>query len=451
MTWLAAVGLVACSGDEGGDGIVPLDADADTDADTDSDTDTDADTDTDTGVAPTGLCTPLQIGPGTAVAAGADLQAAIDAADPDTVLDLASGTYAIGAPLQIGKPLTLRSASGVATDVTLDMNYAAGNLIEVTSADVTIAHLTMTKSGASAVSVRPADTPITGLRVHDVRVVDPGGISVVIDARAADDDAVYLGADDSEVSCSSFLLSDAGRLQLPAQSGTCVSGAVLGEGVSGLTVRDNRIEGFWCGSGVEGMPAIVVQGGVRDVTITRNNVVQSRLGILVGGQPSNEVRSYDDTPCSVAAEATQAVDITVTNNIVGAQDVDMLELPFDFVEAGIVLRDACDAFVVHNSLYSAIDANSGITYQFERTSGVVANNLMSDGLIRLQDAVISVVGNLEGVSGATWFYPQDGDFHTSPGAIGVIDEGLTDYLVEVPIDIDGDERDATPDIGADEL
>ncbi|MEO0600642.1 MAG: hypothetical protein AAF211_04345 [Myxococcota bacterium] len=452
--WVALAGLVACSGDEKDtDGIVPLDSDADTDSDADSDADTDGDTDsdTDTDPPPTGLCTPLQVAAGTRLGAGNSLAQAVENASPGDVLELAAGDYIVGDTIPIDKALTIVSVDKDPSVVTIDMGYNGGNLFDITASDVTIAHVTLKNTGRDAVTVTARTENLTGFRLHDIVVEDPGANAVVIQGQSPDDD-VWYGIDDSEISCNSFLLSDQGRDDLAAVCGT---GVILADGIRDVVIRDNRTEGFWCAGGISNpVPNIVVKSGSRDVEITRNNVLDARLGIQVGDTPALDIRDYDDDDTDCGPEAVQTYRVVVTNNIVAAEDEGLRS----YVRAGIELNDACESQILHNSLYAhptsvaseVVDA--GLFLIGERTTGNATNNLISGGIVRPGALAPIVRGtNIEGAASDSWFYPFQLDFHTSPGATDAIDQGDTGFEAVVPIDIDGDMRDATPDIGADEI
>ena len=106
--------------------------------------------------------------------------------------------------------------------------------------------------------------------------------------------------------------------------------------------------------------------------------------------------------------------------------------------------------VIHNSVQSAVapDAAS-IEHRYDTTTGVIANNLASYVIRRLDASALDEDTNLENVGADTWFYPAGGDFHTAPGATWAVDQGSTAHTL--PDDVDGEPRDdGLPDVGADE-
>ena len=446
--WTALALLVACKGgkDEDDGTIIPLDeADADTDADADADADTDADsdtdTDTDTDTEPPPLCEALTPpGDAVAVAAGDDLAAAIGSAASGATLSLADGTYAVTGPIRIEQPITLLSASGQRDGVTIDGGKDGGNLFEISASDVTIAHLTLTASYDDLVAIRPDGADVTGIRLHDVHLLDAGRFAITVNG---DDAGHYV--DGGELSCSSIELSDDGRFDIREQ---CNAGGIDAYGARGWTVRDNRIEGLWCDIG-SARPAIRFTRGSRDTEVTRNTLIDDVLGIVLGETQDQIGRVYDDAPCGPTV--LQHIDGRITNNIVAAFDQGIVESN-NGVVAGIRAESSCNVRVLHNSVYSAIEPGSSIEHSYPTTTGVFGNNLLSHAIRRLQESVADDVQNLENQPFDTWYYPAQRDFHTAPGASWAIDQGSTDFVEELAVDIDDEPRDdGLPDIGADEI
>lgn len=439
---LALVLLIACKGGDKDDSITPLDeTDAHTDVDTD--VDTDGDTDTDTGPVANDVCAPLPAptGPTVDVSPGVNsLSQAVAAAAPGTTLLLADGTYSARVTIPIDKALTIRSASGDREAVIIDGERVvdSGNLFVISASDVTIAHVTVEHSWEDLVHVQPDGAPITGVRLHDVHLRDPGRQAVYIGTDGAGN---Y--ADDGEVTCSNIELTQDGRTDI---RGSCDTGGIDAYGARGWEVRDNRIYGFWCPFG-QSRPGIRFFRGARDTLITRNDVGDVTSGIVLGETRDLETRTYADNPCS---GLVQSIDGVITNNLVWAHDDDIVASNAG-IEVGILAESSCNVRIVHNSVYAAVEPNVGsIEHRYETTTGVVANNLASHAIRRLDDSLLISESNHEGATIDTWYYRAGGDFHTAPAATWAIDQGSTEYTL--PDDFDATERtDGLPDIGADEL
>ncbi len=437
--WAWLLGLAACGGDKTEptpDGDADTDTDADTDADTDTDTDADTDTDPEAGPCPTVEPT----GTSRAVAAGEDLAAAIADADAGDTLLLADGTWAVTPPLVLDKPLVVRSASGDPASVVLDGGARGGDLVQIAADGVTLAHLTLANAGEDAISVDLATDTRADLRLWDLVITDPGRMAIVADG----DFAGGHGLEGAELACVSASLSAAGRGRV---GGECETGGVDATGARDVLVRDSRFSGFWC----EDDPAMVgirFWRGSRDITITRNVLADVGTGIVVGQTQDAIGRTWADEPCATT-DVLQAVDTTVTNNVVFVAAADAVASN-DALSVGILAESSCNATILHNSIYSGKEPALGaIRQRFATTTGIIANNLVSHDVLRIDGALADARANAENARFDTWYFPAQGDFHTAPAASWAIDQG--DPTATVPDDMDGEPRDdGLPDIGADE-
>lgn len=437
--------MVACTGDTKDTTLIPPPPDSGTDTTETDTTDTDTTDTTDTTTpTPDGLCEPLDVPAGAvAVAAGADLQAAVDAAADGATLALAAGTYNITTPIVLNKPITLMAADADAASVVLDGNYVASDLLRVTAGDVTIAHLTLKRSGDALIQVDSSAADVPRPRVHMVKMIDPGRAGVTNFTGVEVYDAFH--ADDGEVSCNEFDLTDVGRDEVV---GLCGVTGIEVYGGRGWTIRDNRITNMYCDIGFSG-PAITATRGSRDTVITRNQLVDVSFGIVLGETADQIGRVYDDAPCG--SGVIQHIDGWVTNNIVAANDADLLVT--DGFLSGIRMETSCNINVLHNSVFSAVTPELGaIEQKYTTTTGLIANNLLSDKIVRYPGADADVVGNYETATLSFFFFPAEDDFHTSPGATYAIDQGDPITIGLVTDDVDGAPRDdGAPDIGADEI
>jgi hypothetical protein len=80
----------------------------------------------------------------------------------------------------------------------------------------------------------------------------------------------------------------------------------------------------------------------------------------------------------------------------------------------------------------------------------VANNISSAAAVRLDGSTANADPNLELVVDAGFEHAPSGDLHLSAFDVGAVDASDAAWLTDVPEDIDGQPRDATPDFGADE-
>ena len=80
----------------------------------------------------------------------------------------------------------------------------------------------------------------------------------------------------------------------------------------------------------------------------------------------------------------------------------------------------------------------------------IYNNLLSHTIKIRDNATGDIQGNLEYSPGSIFADVLSGDLHIKANSASVIDQGFTQYD-QILYDIDGDTRDSSPDIGADEL
>ena len=440
MRWWPMMWLVACGGDKDDAPIEPFTETGTTDT---------APTTTDTGTppvtVPTGLCVPLPAatGPVVSLTPSDNLAAAVAAAAPGDTLSLAAGTYALSAPLVIDKALTLRSAADDPTTVTIDGGYHGGHVVEIQAAGVTLGHLGIAHATQALVHIQPVGADITDTRLHDLHLIDPAERAVFVDDTADGRFAV----DGGEISCSQVELSDDGRLEVVD---ACNVGGFELLSTRDWTIRDNSFDGLWCDRGLA-RPGIRATEGVRDLRIWRNVMTDTVQGIVLGEGQQPVARRYADDPCGDAY--AQAIDSQVVNNIVSAYRQLLID-SFDGIGTGIRVESACNSTVIHNSVYARTAAPPGrysIEHRFALTTGVVANNLTTWSVQRSDNSLADAASNVELIDDNVWFFPSDGDFHLAPAAgDDVIDACSADYLADVPDDVDGDARDASPDCGADE-
>jgi hypothetical protein len=84
------------------------------------------------------------------------IQAAIDAATDNDVLDLSSGIFFLSETLVIDKPLTLRGSSDLLNLTTINLDGVSGYGIHITSAGVSLEHLTVTAGATVTYGIKAA-------------------------------------------------------------------------------------------------------------------------------------------------------------------------------------------------------------------------------------------------------------------------------------------------------
>jgi hypothetical protein len=275
-------------------------------------------------------------------------------------------------------------------------------------------------------------------------VIDPGQQAIKINEGSGG----Y--PDDGEVACSLLSLSDDGRDYVTSQvsSGSrCYTGGVDAHEARGWSVRDNWIEGFWCGGAGErylSEHGIHFWDGSRDTVVERNTLVDNARGIGFG--MSSGGRQYADAPCGgLSADHYGGI---IRNNAIVATRPELLSSG-NGVDGGIQLWYACEVGVYHNSFASKSAPFHAIEYRFATTSADIANNLLSHDLAARDGGTARLSANREDVPLSLFQDVDAADLHLVPGA-SAIDAGDPAVRSRCDEDIDGEPRDSAPDQGMDE-
>jgi hypothetical protein len=393
-------------------------------------------------------CPPLPPATGNVVNVStvAGLESAVNnSASGDTIL-VADGYYNLdGVYLLFNTPgVTLRSASGNRQAVVLDGNYLTTEITQIVASNVTIADLTLREAYNHPIHVVSSESNSTlNTLIYNVHIIDPGQQAIKINPVPG---GFY--ADDGVIACSHIELTDAGRAHI---RDNCYTGGVDAHQARGWTVRDNRIEGFWCETGLS-EHAIHLWRGCRDTTIERNILLDNARGIGLGLATDGEGRTYPDNPCPAASGYVDDFGGIVRNNFIAANSNGLFASEYGF-DCGICLWNACNAQALHNTVYTADPAGtfSSIEWRFPNTKAQVINNLVNHTLRERDGATAEQSGNLTSAL-TEWFVAAGaGDLHLAPAAVAAIDQVTA--LVGVTDDIDGEPRPlgARADIGADEF
>jgi len=374
---------------------------------------------------------PPAAGPTTSVSTPAQLEAAVNgAAAGDTIL-LQDGFYDLsGVVIWIDTPnLTLRSASGNREAVVLDGDYDAsfGELLSIHASGVTIADLTLQRAYNHPIHITgTASGPISGILLHNLHIIDPGQQAVKVNPISTGVGTV----DDSTIECSLIELTRSGR---PHIRDNCYTGGIDAHDATGWRVWRNRIQGFWCASGLS-EHGIHFWRQSQDTIVEDNVVLDCARGIGFGLGEGAEGHSGG----------------IIRNNFVAAADTDLFDSEYGF-DGGIALWGAGGAQVYHNTVAATQAPFASIEWRFASTTAEIANNLVTHSMVGRNGATANLTTNIVGAP-ASWFASiANGDLHlVDPGSAPVnaatpLAAGLCDS------DIDGEIRDSAPDIGADEL
>ena len=354
----------------------------------------------------------------------AGLPDVVAAAAPGTTVLLKDGAYRLSSGVKIRRPgITLRSASGDARAVVIDGQYRTPELVVITASDVTIADVTLTRAVDHLVHIMPAGpATVRSPRLRGLRLIDAGEQFVKVNpdfGRTAPVDAGVL-------ECSLLQLTDEGRPRVETLGGTsCYTGGIDAHLAAGWTVRRNRFEGLFCRTGFLAEHAIHFWNGSRDTVVEQNTIVNCARGIGLGLGPSTTERGG-----------------LVRNNMIYA---DIPEY-----DTGIGLEQAVDVRVLHNTVFAtskATRAYSSIDARFAGTKAEIVNNLVNNITVR-QGATVTATHNVQRVTTTAFVDPAKADLHLRADFAAAVNAGRV--LPDAGLDIDGEPRGATPDIGADE-
>ena len=373
--------------------------------------------------------TPAQTGQLASIIAGA--------AAGVTIL-LADGIYTPLPRLNMMTPgVSLRSASGNASAVVLDGNYATDEIVFIGASNVTVAEITVTRAINHPIHVSPPDAGpnVTGVRLYRLRLIDGGEQFVKVNPNGAR----TFWVDDGRLECSTLHLTDAGRPHVVSLPGLpCYTGGIDAHGARGWIVRRNRFEGFWCTTGLS-EHAIHFWSASRD-TISENNwIVNCAMGIGYGLGEMGTARSYPDNPYPGVAYVGH-YDGIIRNNVVYAH------IPgFD---TGIALEQARGVRVLHNTIVTTDTVTSffsSIDYRFANTVVEIRNNLVRRISMR-NGAAGTVDHNLENVPLSYFVDVATPNLRLVATAVDAIDKGVV--VPEAGLDMDGVAHGTTPDLGA---
>ena len=370
-----------------------------------------------------------------------ELRSIVAGAATGTTILLEDGDYAMNGGddahrLMFSTPgVTLRSASGNRDAVRLDGGYVTTELVSIYASDITIADVTLMRAYYHPIHISGSDGGnITGILVHNVHIIDPGQQAVKINPSTS---LTY--ADQGVIECSLIELTDEGR---PNIRDNCYTGGVDAHAAWGWIIRLNEIRGFWCDSGLS-EHAVHMWRTCRDTVVEANIITDCARGIGfgMGDSGTSDDRVYADNPYPEAGYLGH-IDGIIRNNFIFST--------ISGFDAGITLEQARGTDVVHNTVVSLLEPFSSIEWRWGNTSVQVANNLVSHNLRPRDGAQAELLTNIENADTAMLADASGGDLHLAAGAASAIDAGTVLSPGVCDTDIDGEERDSTPDIGADE-
>jgi hypothetical protein len=184
--------------------------------------------------------------------------------------------------------------------------------------------------------------------------------------------------------------------------------------------------------------------------VERNTIIDCARGIGFGlGESGNGTsRDYGDDPCPGVTGFIGHYGGVIRNNAILGRDPAMFASQFG-MDSGVALEQACGAVVTHNTVVALQPPFVGMEYRFANTQASIADNLVTHGITMRDGGTAVLEGNLVDVGTEHFVDAAAGDLHLVAGS-SAIDAAVDVAGTEVVDDIDGDARDGTPDVGADE-
>jgi hypothetical protein len=391
------------------------------------------------------MCPPLPSAQGTIITVSPSqagtLPEIIAQATTGATIILQDGSYNLQEGLVFDKPdVTLRSASGDRDSVIIDGNYAVGEIVSIRASGITVADLTLKRAYYHPVHVAGGGHHAL---LYDLHIVDGREQQVKVNPSA---DMQY--NDFGTLACSLVEITDAGRAYIhahPTPGFDCYTGGFDAHMAWNWTVRDNTFKGIYCTNGGLAENAVPFWRTCRDPMVERNTIIDCARGIGFGMSTTGSDRVYPDNPLAGTSVQGKEGEIghiggTIRNNIIYA------DIGSEY-DSGISLWQAWNVTVAHNTIYSVNgNFNVAIDCRFANTDARITGNLYYPTMAERDAAHPTKAGNV--LASAGMFVDLGNrDLHLLTSATQAINR----WQPGVIDDIDGEYRDALPDVGADEL
>jgi hypothetical protein len=359
-----------------------------------------------------------------------DLLKAIEGAQPGQTILVADGHYLMPRYVEIhADNVTLRGASGQRERVILDGSRSRHiELLGVRACSgVTIADLTIQNIRANGFKIN-SQTNVQKLTIYNciIHNIWQRGVKGV---KVPPEDREAIRPKQCRVQYCLFYNDR------PKQLSDDPADIAQGNYVAGIdvmyakdwTISDNVFVGIQ-GRTYEGRGAIFLWFEAQSCIVERNIIIDCDVGLQLGNPHRADGVQY------------HCVGLIARNNFITRAP-----------QAGIVTVYTKDCRLLHNTIHDPQNRLSRLIRTVFTNDGlVVANNLLSGpGLRNESDSEIKFTSNPIKDMADAFVDPNRGNLHLKSIAAEAIDKAVT--LPEVAEDIDGQRRDAKPDIGADEL
>lgn len=379
-----------------------------------------------------------------------DLVSTVSAAASGTTILLDDGTYGIGQTLNFRTDdVTIRSKSGDREAVVLDGNQGGlpllsenfiNEVVAVGASRVSIADLTIRYARHHPIHVYPpADRPISNCVMSNIHVHDGGQQLIKVNSNGGD--PLYW-ADSGVVENSLIEFIDNSVMEYWPDDGIYYTGGLDVHGGCGWIIRNNVFRNIQRNATM--MEHAVHMWSKCRGTLIENNRFEDcyrAVGLGMKTASSGRERFYSDGKGD--NPYFDHIDGMVRNNMLfNRQGIHM--------ESGIEIMNVIDAEIYHNTVVSVDQSFSGIEYRWPNTSISLKNNLCSHNIRPRDGASADAEANIENAAAGMFVDYDNGDLHLVSSASDAIDCGVPLGPGRSDVDFDGDVRDASPDVGADE-
>lgn len=360
-----------------------------------------------------------------------ELVRAVEQARPGQTILVAEGHYLMPRYIEIrADRVTLRGASGRREGVVLDgVQSMHGELVGVRGcSDVTIADLTIQNIRFNGFKIN-SDSNVQRLTIRNciIHNIWQRGVKGV---KVPEQNRETMRPKGCRIEYCLFYNDR------PKQLADDPADIAQGNYVAGIDVmyakdwviRDNVFVGIQGRTG-EGRGAIFLWFDSQDCLIERNIIIDCDVGLQLGNAHRADNVELHCVRC-----------VALNNFITRAP------------EAGIVTVFTKDCRILHNTIHDPQSSRGRLLRMvFDNDGLIVANNLLSGrAMSNESDSEIRFLGNLLRDVSSVFVDPVGGNLHLAKAASEIVDRG--EAIAEAPdTDIDGQKRDARPDIGADEL
>lgn len=362
-----------------------------------------------------------------------ELSRAIDTVPPRGTILLADGNYAMARYLELRTDdVTLRSESGDRTRVVLDgANSRHGEILGVGACSgVTVADLTIRNARTNAFKIN-SDRFATNVTLRNCVLHNVWQRGVKGPAVRAEDRARFRPSDCRIEYCLFYNDRPKRFDDDPRDTPDNFDGNYVG-GIDAMyarrwTISDNVFVGLQ-GRTRQGRGAVFLWQESEDCVVERNVIIDCDAGICLGN-----AHKPDDVPVHCRR-------CVVRNNFVTRAP-----------QAGIVAVHARDCQVLHNTIFDPTSRLGRLIRLVRDNDGLlVANNLLGDKPVLVEaESRIERRGNLHRDLAGLCVDAARGDLRLRERIPGVTD--VAEPIEAVRDDLQGERRDATPDVGADEV